>query len=155
MVPVHHSWLFFPKQAGLISGLILAGYGFGALIFDNVSTAYINPNGETVDEHGWYPADVNRRFKNMLRILIICWTCCILAGIAMIFKGPPAKKKSIVQTRPTPGRYITGASDYYSPKGNNYPESDLQSPKNGNVQSNDYSETDENSKSHPETSPQM
>ena len=34
MVPIHHAWLFFPKNAGLISGIILAGYGFGAFIFD-------------------------------------------------------------------------------------------------------------------------
>ena len=48
MVHVHHSWLFFPNQTGLISGIILAGYGFGALIFDNVSTAIINPNNDPV-----------------------------------------------------------------------------------------------------------
>ena len=50
MVPVHHAWLAFPDQAGLISGLILGGFGFGALIFDNVSTAVINPNDDTVDD---------------------------------------------------------------------------------------------------------
>ena len=56
MVPIHHAWLYFPQHGGLISGIILAGYGFGALIFDNVSTAIVNPGGKyTKDEKGWYP----------------------------------------------------------------------------------------------------
>ena len=94
MVPVHHAWLFFPKKAGLISGIILGGYGFGALIFDNVSTAVINPNGATVDKHGWYPPDVNHNFMHMMRVLIVSWTCCMLLGVLMIFPGPQKKKKT-------------------------------------------------------------
>ena len=94
MVPVHHSWLFFPNKGGLISGIILGGYGFGALIFDNVSTAVINPDGLEKLPNGWYPSAVNRRFKRMMHVLIVCWTLCFLIGVAMIFKGPPPKKKS-------------------------------------------------------------
>ena len=56
MTAIHHSWLFFPKQGGLTSGIILGGYGFGALVFDNVSTALVNPGGKyKKDENGWYP----------------------------------------------------------------------------------------------------
>ena len=60
MAAIHHGWLFFPKSGGLVSGMILAGYGFGALIFDNVSTAIVNPGGKyKKDEHGWYPQQVD------------------------------------------------------------------------------------------------
>ena len=44
MVPVHHSWLWFPNNPGLVSGIILGGFGVGSLIYDNVFTHIINPN---------------------------------------------------------------------------------------------------------------
>lgn len=34
---------WFPNHAGLISGIIVMGYGSGALIFNNVQTLYLNP----------------------------------------------------------------------------------------------------------------
>lgn len=48
MVPVHHGWLWWPKNPGLVSGIILGGFGFGGLIFDNLMTAVINPYGDKI-----------------------------------------------------------------------------------------------------------
>ena len=45
MVPMHHSWLWFPDRPGLISGIIIGGFGFGALVFGPVATSIVNPNG--------------------------------------------------------------------------------------------------------------
>ena len=99
MVPIHHAWLYFPQHGGLISGIILAGYGFGALIFDNVSTAIVNPGGKyTKDSNGWYPKEVNNKFETMMRVLIISWSACILIGMCLITRGPLPKKRST--TRP-------------------------------------------------------
>ena len=49
MVPVHHGWLWFPNRPGLISGLIICGFGFGALIFNTVSRILVNPDDESAD----------------------------------------------------------------------------------------------------------
>ena len=49
MVPIHHGWLWFPDHPGLVSGIILGGFGVGGLIFDNVFTHVINPGNESVD----------------------------------------------------------------------------------------------------------
>ena len=49
MVPVHHGWLLFPNRPGLISGLIICGFGFGALIFNTVSRILVNPDDESAD----------------------------------------------------------------------------------------------------------
>lgn len=38
------AWKFFPDKPCLTSGIIIAGFGGGAFIFDNVSTALVNPN---------------------------------------------------------------------------------------------------------------
>jgi len=44
LVPIHHSWLWFPKNAGLASGICMGGYGLGAFVFDNIMTPIINPD---------------------------------------------------------------------------------------------------------------
>jgi hypothetical protein len=38
-------WL--PDKKGLVNGLVVAGFGGGAFIFDFVQTAYLNPSNET------------------------------------------------------------------------------------------------------------
>ena len=41
-------WL--PKWKGVVSGIVVSGFGLSALIFNAVQTAYINPNNEEPDE---------------------------------------------------------------------------------------------------------
>ncbi len=43
-VPLICGWEFFPKNRGLVSGLIIGGFGFGAFIFGFITTAIANPN---------------------------------------------------------------------------------------------------------------
>ena len=42
-VPILCAWEWFPSRKSLVSGIILAGYGFGAFLFGFVSTALVNP----------------------------------------------------------------------------------------------------------------
>ena len=92
MVPVHHGWLWFPNNPGLVSGIILGGFGFGSLIYDNVLTHMINPNNEPFDEEtAQYPPDVNDRFIRTWRIMILTWFIIAVAGGALIFPGPLKK----------------------------------------------------------------
>ena len=44
IIPVYNCWKYFPNNKGLASGIVLAGYGFGAFVFNFVSTAVVNPN---------------------------------------------------------------------------------------------------------------
>ena len=41
--PIMCGWEWFPERKGLISGLIVAGFGFGAFIFGFISTGIVNP----------------------------------------------------------------------------------------------------------------
>ena len=114
MVPVHHGWLWFPRNAGLVSGIIIGGFGFGGLIFDNLCTRLINPEEEPVQDNGYYPEDVNNRFISMFRIFIACIACLALIGILMIFPGPvptsPAYKE--VPHRQNPSVQLQESKDY-------------------------------------------
>ena len=48
--PIMCGWEWFPNNKGLVSGLIVAGFGFGAFFFGFISTAIINPNDEKADK---------------------------------------------------------------------------------------------------------
>lgn len=59
---MHHGWFFFPDKPGFASGVILAGFGGGALIFDNLSTAIINPDNIPINDKNNFNAMVMARF---------------------------------------------------------------------------------------------
>ena len=55
MIAVHHGWLWFPNRPGLISGLIIGGFGLGSLVFSPIATQIVNPHDEQ---------EKNGRFSN-------------------------------------------------------------------------------------------
>ena len=46
MAPVICGWEYFPNRKGIVSGLIVAGFGFGSFIFSFISIYVANPDGE-------------------------------------------------------------------------------------------------------------
>lgn len=94
MVAVHHGWLWFPKSPGLVSGIILGGFGVGGLIFDNLFTRVINPDNIPINKAtGLYDPSVNDRFINTWRLMIGCWFVLQLIGFIFIFRGPEKDKE--------------------------------------------------------------
>ena len=41
--PIMCAWEWFPKRKGMVSGIIISGFGFGAFIFGFITTAICNP----------------------------------------------------------------------------------------------------------------
>ena len=141
LVPVHHGWLWFPRNPGLVSGIVLGGYGAGALIFDNVLTHLINPNNEPIDDDGFYPKDVDDRFIKTWRILIASWLAITLVGVAMTFPGPI--QKSDINKRQISGRVEINTNSYPTQSTDQNEKdrlinlSDTSSEKKGRTQSDD------------------
>ena len=94
MIAVHHGWLWFPKNPGLVSGIILAGISLGNLVYDNFFTHLINPDNLSVNRQGFYPDSVDERFIMTWRIMVSTYLLIALAGFFMIFPGPVKKKKA-------------------------------------------------------------
>ena len=49
MVVVNLTVQWLPNRKGLVNGCVVAGFGGGAFIFDQVQTAYINPHNKSPD----------------------------------------------------------------------------------------------------------
>ena len=93
MVAVHHGWLWFPKSPGLVSGIILGGFGCGGLVFDNIWTHVINPDNLSEQDDGYYDQSIDDRFVSTWRLVVGCWFLIAVTGFIMIFPGPIKEKK--------------------------------------------------------------
>lgn len=87
MVPMHHGWLWFPEKPGLISGIIIGGFGFGALIFGNVARVIVNPDNIPESDDGKFPPEVDGNVQKMLLILSISFSVLAMISIALIQPG--------------------------------------------------------------------
>ena len=88
MVPVHHGWLWWPERPGLVSGLIICGFGFGAFIFNTLSLMIVNPDNISADKDGKFPDEVNENFPKMLTYVILIFIAMSLTAICLISPGP-------------------------------------------------------------------
>ena len=88
MVPMHHGWLWYPDNPGLVSGIVISGFGFGALIFGTVARVIVNPdNAEQDKETKKFPPEVNDAVPKMLMILTASWAVIAVISIMLIFPG--------------------------------------------------------------------
>jgi hypothetical protein len=44
MAPIFAAWLHFPDRKGLVSGIIMAGFGLGVCIYSFVTNRIVNPH---------------------------------------------------------------------------------------------------------------
>ena len=49
MTPLKTLWKYYPEKKGLCTGIVLAAFGFSAMIFNKISDNIINPNKEEID----------------------------------------------------------------------------------------------------------
>ena len=92
-MPISVCWEYFPHNKGLVSGIIVCGFGFGAFFFNFISTYIVNPeNLKPVPDHfghgEYYDERVVVHVPKMIRVLCICWAVlCVISALLI-------KKKS-------------------------------------------------------------
>ena len=95
---LYQAWLFFPGREGMISGIIIAGFGIGGFVFTWLSTKFVNPDGIdpiSDDENGKpFPKEVTTNFPGMLQNITIMWAVVILISILLVRKPPPEQEFS-------------------------------------------------------------
>ncbi|KAJ8309604.1 hypothetical protein KUTeg_012848 [Tegillarca granosa] len=80
--PMGCAMKWFPDKKGIVSGLVVAGIGAGAFVFDPIQTAYLNPENKAPDHQGHgkdNQEDILNRVPSCLLMLGFCY-----GGIQMI-----------------------------------------------------------------------
>ena len=85
MAVMRNAWLYFPDKKGLISGVILFGYGLSALIFTWVSASIVNPKFEKVSANGFFAPEIANRTYNFIFALNVILVAMSIIGYLMIF----------------------------------------------------------------------
>ena len=105
--PIICGWEWFPNNKGLISGLVVGGYGFGAFIFGFISTAIANPNDTkpvapddgTGDKDNLFPKEVAERVPHMFRVCLIYWAGLSAVAILCVSRNPQFVQKEKIRRR--------------------------------------------------------
>lgn len=90
--PLAAGMRWYPQQKGLVNGIILSGYGLGALVFNPVQTAFLNPKNENPEKDGYfYNDDILDRVPYVFYLLGGVYGSLQLIGILVLFKSPNDK----------------------------------------------------------------
>jgi len=99
-IPLMCGWEWFPDRKGLVSGLVIGGFGLAAFTFGFITTAIANPEDfpPTLDfgygpempnnKDTLFPAIVAERVPKMFLTCIGVWTVFGLTALACITRNP-------------------------------------------------------------------
>ena len=79
VVPLHIAWSYFPNKEGLVSGIIVGGFGLGGFIFSLVSTNIVNP-----DDSDEISEEIAANVPKMLRGLAARWALIVFISLILI-----------------------------------------------------------------------
>ncbi|CAD8151060.1 unnamed protein product [Paramecium octaurelia] len=92
MLPIICGLRYFPNKSGLVSGVIIGGYGFGSFIFNFVCKAIANPNNvqpsvEVIEDGKvvlYFDSEVGEKVPFMFQVLAISYLGLGIIGTLMI-----------------------------------------------------------------------
>ena len=95
-VPLKICWDIYPEQKGMVSGVIICGFGVGSFIFSFISTMLVNPlnikarvdylENEGDNSIRLYGDEVALNVPNMMVYMCISWLIICCFGI-LLLKG--------------------------------------------------------------------
>lgn len=92
-IPLSVGMRWLPHYKGLVNGVIVAGYGLSALIFNQLQTNYVNPDNVKVPEgEEYYTWDVVKRVPNVFLIMGGSFAVLGIIGCTLLDDPPHVKR---------------------------------------------------------------
>lgn len=91
--PIICAWEWFPERKGMISGIIIGAFGFGAFLFGFITTEIVNPEDEDVrldpiNKEKYVPKYVADRVPEMFYLCIMMWSILLFLGAMCVSRNP-------------------------------------------------------------------
>lgn len=98
---------WFPSNKGIFTGIIVAGFGLGGLIFTNLQTLYLNPDNIPADSSGYFSRQVYEKIPNLFLYMGIIFSVAQTIGCILAFPPPKSPLQTIANTsEPVQGNTI-------------------------------------------------
>lgn len=91
LIPIDIAYKYFPNNKGLFSGIIFAGFGLGAFVFNFVVQALVNPDN-VAPVKGLFPPEVANRVPHCIRILALIYFGLSVVGASLIINPDKIKE---------------------------------------------------------------
>jgi len=96
LIPTMHLGMaWFPKNKGLAMGVVVGGFGGGAFIFNQIQTAYLNPNNISTDGEYFEDDQLLERVPSLLLLLASIYLCLELIGWVLMTEPVTAKREQV------------------------------------------------------------
>ncbi|EAR91039.2 oxalate/formate antiporter (macronuclear) [Tetrahymena thermophila SB210] len=92
-IPIYMGYLYFPKKKGIVSGVVLCGYGLASLVFGLTFFALVNPEGlnqeyDATHTYKYFQGkslSVAQNVPGVLRQMSFYYLILLMAGASLIF----------------------------------------------------------------------
>ena len=104
--PIVSSVKWLPHRKGLVTGVIVSGFGGGAFVFGFIATRVVNPEQVSIRQSGstdryFSPeSEVTSRVPLMFMVLSICYFVCVTVGGMLISEPTPLEQQQALSTLP-------------------------------------------------------
>ena len=93
LVPLNTGFKY-PVKKGYVTGVIIAGYGFGSFIFNLIANNYVNPANMKpsleIDGKLYFDKEIADNVPSLFRILLACYSVLLAIGIILVKEPEPA-----------------------------------------------------------------
>jgi MFS family permease len=107
--PIVNCVRWMPERKGLITGIVVAGFGCGAFVFGGLATVLTNPSGLNTDESGYFPSgsSVCNNVPSMFRTLGAVYAVLFTIA-AYLIEEPRGAAVSLYSTDPEKNGQVNG-----------------------------------------------
>ncbi|KAG9509364.1 yhjX [Fragariocoptes setiger] len=100
LTPITNAFGWWPNRKGMVSGIILAGFGGATLIFNIFQTHFVNPNNLSPDNGAYFDqAEVLQRVPLLFTFLGCIYGTMQFIGCCLLFKPPPVPTFGLYDTK--------------------------------------------------------
>lgn len=92
---VNNGWRYYPKNKGLVNGIILGGLGLSSAVLNPIADfVFINPDKEKIGSDGFYSQKVADNLKDYFIFTIILFVVLSVLGMSLTF---PYKEEAKIE----------------------------------------------------------